>query len=80
MNAADWGLLFKLCHFSPDSRLKLLYRGTEDGFSAYAFHDKCDEVPNVLTIIRSTESNVFGGFRYTINLFDSKSIFSNKLF
>jgi hypothetical protein len=42
--------------------LKLQYRATRDGFSAQNFHSQCDGIPNTLTIIKSTNGNIFGGF------------------
>jgi len=41
---------------------KLQYRATRDGFSAQNFHAKCDKTANTLTIIKSTNGNIFGGF------------------
>ena len=41
---------------------KLQYRATRDGFSAQNFHAKCDTTANTLTIIKSTNGNIFGGF------------------
>lgn len=40
----------------------LCYRASRDGFHAYTFHQKCDNLPNVLTLIKSHKNNVFGGF------------------
>ena len=40
----------------------LLYQATRDGFSAKAFHQKCDNYHNTLTIIKSNGNYVFGGF------------------
>jgi hypothetical protein len=40
----------------------LKYRASRDGFIAKNFHSKCDEIPNTLTIIKSTNGNIFGGF------------------
>ena len=54
--------LIRLCGFSREQKLKLLYRATVDGFSATNFHSKCDGQSNTLTIIKSTNGNVFGGF------------------
>jgi len=42
--------------------LKLQYRATRDGFGAQNFHIKCDTAANTLTIIKSTNGNIFGGF------------------
>ena len=48
---------------------KLLYQGTRDGFDSSNFHSKCDNIPNTLTIIKSTNGNIFGG--YTDQAWDS---------
>ena len=39
------------------------YRATRDGFSAKDFHNKCDGIPNTLTIIKSENGNIFGGLK-----------------
>jgi len=44
------------------TKLKLLYRGSRDTFSASVFHEKCDAAPSTLTIARSTNGNIFGGY------------------
>ena len=54
--------LFKLCKFPIDQEWKLLYRGSEDGFSASKFHIKCDNKQNTLTIVKSTNGFIFGGY------------------
>ena len=41
---------------------KLQYRATRDGFSAQNFHTKCDGLSNTLTIIKTTNGNIFGAF------------------
>jgi hypothetical protein len=43
-------------------RFKLLWRGSRDGFSASAFHGRCDGHANTVTVILDTEGNIFGGF------------------
>ena len=43
-------------------KFKLLYRGTKDGFSSEVFHKKCDEIMPTLTIIKSHNNKVFGGY------------------
>jgi len=53
--------LMNLCHMS-NQQWKLIYRASESNFSAADFHSKCDGTPNTLTIIKSENSNVFGGF------------------
>jgi hypothetical protein len=55
--------LIKICGFRPNVNWTLLYRGSRDGFSANAFHAKCDGHSQTLTIVKSIESGfVFGGF------------------
>ncbi len=55
--------LIKLCEFSLNDKLCLLYRGTRDGFGAKAFHSKCDGHSNTLTIVKAKGSKfIFGGF------------------
>ena len=54
--------LMSLCNLPADFGFKLLYRGSKDGFGASDFHRQCDEAENTLTIIQSTEGNIFGGF------------------
>lgn len=54
--------LFELCEFSFSNKWKLIYRGSDDGFSANDFHFKCDYKKNTLIIIKSTSGNVFGGY------------------
>ncbi len=51
-----------LCQFPSAKHLKLQYRATRDGFGAQNFHTKCDTAANTLTIIKSTNGNIFGGF------------------
>ena len=41
---------------------RLLYRASVDGFLGSDFHRKCDSIPNTVSIIRSTNGFVFGGF------------------
>lgn len=40
-----------------------VYRATTDGFSAAAFHARCDRRPRLLVLVRALEGNwLFGGF------------------
>ena len=32
---------------------ELIYRATKDGFTATAFYNKCDKIPNVIVIIKA---------------------------
>ena len=52
-------------------QFKLLYRATRDGFAASSFHAKCDQQPNTLTVIKTTNGFIFGG--YTAVAWDSTS-------
>mmetsp|Transcript_25258 Transcript_25258/g.22267 ORF Transcript_25258/g.22267 Transcript_25258/m.22267 type:complete len:116 (+) Transcript_25258:731-1078(+) len=36
------------------NNLKLLYRGSEHGFTAQNFHSKCDNIEHTLTVVKST--------------------------
>ncbi|KAK8805476.1 hypothetical protein WA158_002132 [Blastocystis sp. Blastoise] len=48
-----------------DKKWDLLYRGTQDGFSANCFHKKCDQRGETVTIIKckiGSDSVIFGGY------------------
>jgi hypothetical protein len=42
--------------------IRLLYRGSQDGFSSDDFHRCCDNISDTLTIILTTNGSIFGGF------------------
>ena len=42
--------------------IKLLYRGSRDGFRANIFHEKCNNEGETLTIIESKDNFIFGGY------------------
>ena len=48
--------------YKPILRSKLIYRASVDGFHSSNFHQKCDNISNTVTIIRSNNGYVFGGF------------------
>ena len=52
--------LMSLCRMDGQ-KCQLLYRATRDGFGSADFHRKCDDKPNTLTIIKATNSTIFGG-------------------
>ncbi|CAF1127911.1 unnamed protein product, partial [Brachionus calyciflorus] len=54
--------LLDLCQFSTNSKFKLVYRATIDGFSAANFHQKCDNIFPTLTIIQTTTGEILGGY------------------
>ena len=66
--------LLQLCDFNGKD-FKLLYRATRDGFSAQSFHSKCDNIPNTLTVVKTTNNNIFGG--YTEQTWDGECIYKN---
>jgi archaellum component FlaC len=43
-------------------KLKLLWRGSRDGFQPSDFHKRCNGHPNTLTVILDTDGNIFGGY------------------
>ena len=43
-------------------RFQLLYKGTKDGDSREAFHKKCDNQGPNISIIESTDGQIFGGY------------------
>lgn len=66
--------LIDLCHFS-NQKWKLLYRASRDEFDAAKFHSHCDGHHNTLTLICTSESNVFGG--YTSAAWSSNNCFTS---
>ena len=54
--------LMKLCNFPLTSKWRLLYRASRDSFISYKFHAKCDGKRNTLTVIKSSNGNIFGGY------------------
>ena len=42
--------------------LTLLYRGTDNGWTPYAWHTLCDNQGSTLTIIRNYNNKKFGGY------------------
>jgi len=45
-----------------DGKLKLLYRGSKDGFDAASFHANCDDKGPTLTIVETTDGYFMGGY------------------
>lgn len=54
--------LIKLCDFKLKQNWRLIYRASQDGFSSANFHAKCDGIANTLTIVKTIQGNVFGGY------------------
>jgi hypothetical protein len=57
-----YGALNTICGFPMDQNWMLLYRASVDGFGAVDFHRKCDGQINTLTIVKSVNGNIFGGY------------------
>ncbi len=70
--------LKKLFNFQSSTKWKLLYRASVDGFRAADFHRKCDNNANALTIIKTTENYIFGG--YTKATWNQHSTYQPDLF
>ena len=45
-----------------EKEMILEYRGSIDGYLSTDFHRKCDGVANTLSVIKTTEGNIIGGF------------------
>ncbi|CAF2140706.1 unnamed protein product [Rotaria magnacalcarata] len=54
----------KLNEFYGKSNQKwdLIYRGSRDGFDPNAFHTRCDNQGSTMTVVRSTNNYLFGGY------------------
>jgi len=61
LNLTERTNLLKLTELSIE-KWKLIYRASLHGFKASDFHEKCDGASKTLTIIRSSNSNIFGGY------------------
>ncbi len=51
-----------LINVPQNQTLKMIYQATRDGFSSNVFHSKCDGVLGTLTVVKSENSNIFGGY------------------
>ena len=58
-----------------DQRWELIYKASRDGFDADAFHSHCDNKGPTMTIIRSNNNYLFGG--YTSVAWTSTSAYKN---
>jgi hypothetical protein len=54
-------ILFETIKISFD-KWCLIYRGSQDGFTAKSFHKKCDNKSSVLVLIKTTQNSIFGGY------------------
>ena len=49
-------------NFKNLNNIRLLYRGSRDGFKAQNFHDRCNNKGETLVIIKSNTDYIFGGY------------------
>jgi len=49
-------------YFLIDQKWKLIYSGSKHGFTHTDFHSKCDSVKKTVTIIKTIEGRIFGGY------------------
>jgi len=59
----------------PKRNFQLLYKATVDGFSSASFHKKCDNKGSTLTLIRSNNRYLFGG--YSVPSWDSTTSYKD---
>jgi hypothetical protein len=51
-----------LSEITQSTKGTLLYRASRDGFTANAFHTKCDRKAKTITIIKTNGNYIFGGY------------------
>jgi hypothetical protein len=51
-----------LSEITKSTKGTLLYRASRDGFTANAFHTKCDRKAKTITIIKTNGNYIFGGY------------------
>ena len=61
--------------FNKELNYKLLYRATEEQYSANTFHSKVDEFKNTIIFIKDINNFIFGGF--TRKTWDGRRIFKS---
>ena len=54
--------IHKLIEWSGYNKMELIYRGTRDGMNSSAFHQKCDNKGETITLYKNDKGNIFGGF------------------
>ena len=57
-----------MTRFHRNQKWNLLYRGTRDGFDLVDYTEKVKFLINTLTIIKTTNGNIFGGFNNKNNM------------
>ena len=51
--------------FNKNIKYNLIYRATRDGDSTAKFHQRCKGNTSQLVVIKTTDSNIFGGYTQT---------------
>lgn len=54
--------MIELCKFPKTLKWRLIYKASNNGFKADDFHSKCDGFEGTLTIIKTKENCIFGGY------------------
>ena len=54
--------LNQILDWTECKNLKLLYRGSKDGFTKNIFHEKCNNKGPTVTLIQNKRGDIFGGF------------------
>ena len=54
--------LNKIYEWTGGKDMKLLYRGTRDGMSAYTFHNKCNNKGPTISLFKNEKGYIFGGY------------------
>ena len=60
----------------PYMKLELIFSGSEIGWTTYRFHSRCDNKGPTLTLIKTVEGRIFGGYTsvsWTSSYGESKS-------
>ena len=52
----------KLKEWIGFKKIELIYRGTRDGMTGKAFHNKCNNQGETITLIKNDKGNIFGGY------------------
>lgn len=70
----------KFSEWLPKAQFTLIYKGSRDGFAATKFHQNCDNKGPTVTVIKSKNGYIFGG--YTSQSWDSSGSYKpdNKAF
>ncbi len=60
-----------------EKSFSLLWRGSRDGFGSNSFHSQCDNKGKTLTVVKSVDGSIFGGYT-TIPWVSSAKLVSEK--